>query len=236
MKESRDPIAPLLIRALPRALLALPLVLVLAVALTACGEGAGSTSSTPALLDSTATAATRAPTVPATKRPRRASNPSRSSGGRARQGSAPFRTPTGDNSIPDYGSEAPASKRADVTAALRSYLLARAAGRWSAACSYMGAAVRNQAEVLAGELANAGRRRSCLSAYAKLAARVSKAQRANPLGGGLAALRVKGEKAFALFYGPHDQKYMIPMVHEGGAWKVNQLDPIPYPIAAPPVR
>jgi hypothetical protein len=51
---------------------------------------------------------------------------------------------------------------------------------------------------------------------------------------GLAALRVKGDKAFALFYGPHAQQYMMPMVREGGAWKVTQLAPMAYPPAGSP--
>jgi hypothetical protein len=59
------------------------------------------------------------------------------------------------------------------------------------------------------------------------------AARANPLSGGLAAFRVKSPHAFALFYGPHNQQYMMPMASESGEWKVNQLDPIPWPIGAP---
>ena len=61
-------------------------------------------------------------------------------------------------------------------------------------------------------------------------------EKSNPLRSGLAAFRVEGDKAFALFYGPHRQQYMMPMVHERGSWKVNQLDPVTYPPGSAPVR
>ncbi len=37
-------------------------------------------------------------------------------------------------------------------------------------------------------------------------------------------------KTDPLFYGPKRQQYMMPMVSEGGAWKVNQIAPLPYPV------
>ncbi len=153
------------------------------------------------------------------------------SGNPSKEGSAPFRVRTGDNSIPNYGTEVPASERGDATAALSGYLAARARGDWSTACSYLGGATRRQLQVLAG--GSKGKHKGCVGTYAMLSARVPAAERANPLTGGLASLRVKGEKAFALFYGPHSQKYVMPMAIEGGAWKVTQLAPIAYPLGAP---
>jgi len=50
---------------------------------------------------------------------------------------------------------------------------------------------------------------------------------------GVAALRVKGKGAFALFHGPNASKYVMPMVNEGGAWKMSQLAPVAYPLGAP---
>ncbi|HVC08284.1 MAG TPA: hypothetical protein VND98_11975 [Solirubrobacterales bacterium] len=55
----------------------------------------------------------------------------------------------------------------------------------------------------------------------------------SPFSGKLAAFRVEWEKAFARFYGPHRQQYMIPIVSEGGQWKINQVAPVAYPIGAP---
>jgi hypothetical protein len=146
-------------------------------------------------------------------------------------GSAPFRTPAGDNSIPNYGAEASKSQQAEATAALRTYLEARESGDWSTACATMGATVQSQVEVLAKVSKPAIK--GCEEAYATVSAYEPTKERTNPLVGGLAALRLKGDKAFALFLGPGRQQYMMPMVREGGAWKVNQAAPIAYPIGAP---
>lgn len=150
----------------------------------------------------------------------------RSSGGsRGAGGSGPaaaFLVAQGDNSIPTYGSEAPSSERAAGTTSLGAYLDARASGDWGTACSYMAAPVKKQLEALVSE-SNA-----CPSAYAKLSSRVPASARTSPLTSGIAAFRVQGDKAFALFYGPHEQQYMMPMVSEGGTWKVNQIESIPW--------
>jgi hypothetical protein len=143
-------------------------------------------------------------------------------------GAAPFLVSRGDNSIPTYGIESSASRRTQAESDLRSYLEARTVGDWGAACAQMAATVQKQLALLAQ--ASGGKQASCAAAYAKLAAKIpAAAAGTDPL----SALRVKGDKAFALFYGPRRQKYMMPMVSEGGAWKVNQLEPIPYPPGAP---
>lgn len=147
-------------------------------------------------------------------------------------GAAGFVAPTGDNSIPEYGSEATSSQEAEATAALRAYLVAREGGDWSAACPSMGAPVQKQLETLAK--ASNAKSGDCEEAFVTLSKYGSASERVNPLSGGLAAFRVKGNKAFALFYGPHNQQFMMPMVEEGGAWKVNQIGPVTYPPGAPP--
>jgi hypothetical protein len=114
---------------------------------------------------------------------------------------------------------------------LGAYLGARAGADWPRACSYLGAQVQKQLALLAGEPGSGGG--GCVAAYAKLASRIEASDRRSPLVGGLAAFRVEGDKAFALFYGPHEQQYMMPMVSEGGIWKANQLEPIPWPLGAP---
>jgi hypothetical protein len=160
------------------------------------------------------------------------SNPSSSSGGPGGSphpaGAAGFILPEGDNSIPEYGEEADASARQAATDALRSYLGGREDEEWSRACTYMAEPVRGQLEVLAG--GGGGKPLGCNSSFAKLAKFGSPGEREDPLTGGLASFRVEGEKGFALFYGPGEQRYMMPMVSEGGAWKVNQIGPVAYPI------
>jgi hypothetical protein len=87
--------------------------------------------------------------------------------------------------------------------------------------------VQKQVEALAG-----GEGEGCVDTYARLSAGVSAGERADPLVGGLAALRIEGETAFALFYGPGSQQYMMPLRSEGGGWKVTQIEPVPWPVGS----
>ena len=212
----------------------------LAIGIAACGGGSSSSSTASTAAPSAASTAT-VTTPPAGANPagKAAANPAAGeTGGKTPRPSSPsgpaaaFHTPHGDNSIPNYGAEAPASQRAGATAALRRYLAARAAGDWSTACSYLGSQTQKQLQVLTGA-SSKGKLKGCAGTYAMLSAHTPTAERANPLSGALAVLRVKGDTAFALFYGPHGQKYMMPMAREGGTWKVNQIAPIPWPIGAP---
>jgi len=215
---------------------ALLIALSLALGLSACGGGGSSTASTTAGGPPPAATGASTPTRPPAKPTASKSSPSRrfSAYAAARRdagGGAGFVERGGDNSIPDYGSESSGSQKTEATAALRAFLAARAGGDWSVACSYLAARIYKQLEALVG--AAGSKVKGCAGSYAMLGSRIPAAQRANPLRGALAAMRVNGENAFALFYGPHHQKYMMPMVHEGGAWKAGQLDPVPYPPGAP---
>ena len=98
----------------------------------------------------------RRPPPPSPPKPRRIPRPRplpSGSGG----GAASFRAPSGDNSIPDYGSEAPPSERERAAVALAAFLRARAGGDWATACTYLAATTRTQLErLLGGAKAKAG--------------------------------------------------------------------------------
>jgi hypothetical protein len=142
---------------------------------------------------------------------------------------APFLVETGDNSIPTYGAEASGGEVAAAEAALSGYLAARAAGEWGSACAKMSAGLQRQLALLAGET---GAGDGCAQAYAKIGERIPASGRADPLTGGITALRVESPHAFALFYGPGSRQYMMPLEAEGGAWNVTQLEPVPWPIGS----
>jgi hypothetical protein len=144
---------------------------------------------------------------------------------------APFLAPGADNSIPTYGSQGSGSQQGEAQAALAAYLKAREAGRWGRACALMGTSVRGQVRVLAE--ASGRRAPQCSAALVLLAKYNPPRERKNILIGSLAAFRVKGNRGFALFHGPHRQQFMMPMVREGGAWKVSQSIPVAYPVGAP---
>jgi hypothetical protein len=146
-------------------------------------------------------------------------------------GAAPFLVSQGDNSIPTYGSEASGSQRSAAQQVLSGYLAARAAGDWASACSLMSASLARQVMLFAGEAG--GGKPSCVNAYAELSERIPASERANPLAHGLTALRVESPHAFALFYGPGSQRYMMPMEDKGDAWKVTQMAAVTYPLGVP---
>ncbi len=175
-------------------------------------------------VSSTSSGARSSPKVVRPKPPRR----KRAAHRPHRAGAAAFLQPEGDNSIPNYGSEASAGERAAAQTALGAYLSARAGGEWAGACALMASQVQKQLGALSGSDGE-----SCAAAYAKLSSGISASERASPLIGSLAALRVEGENAFALFYGPGARQYMMPLRSEGGAWKVTQIAAIPYPVGAP---
>ena len=185
-------------------------------------------STPPAAAQSTTTAQT--PSATTTKQSGSTHVASRASA--KREGSAPFRVKVGDNSIPDFGSEAATSDRSRAAAALAAYLTARAKGDWSAACPYLAIPVRAQLERLAS--ASKGKVKGCAAALTALEAGSPPAARADVFTHGLAALRLKGGHGFALFYGPHTQQYVMPLASEGGAWRFTQLAPIAYPLGTQP--
>jgi hypothetical protein len=205
-----------------------------ATCLSACGGGgsSASTASSTSASDRSSTAGTLGATTPAAGETTGETDTRASRGSQGvNDGASAFLTPGGDNSIPEYGAEAPLTQQTEATEALKGYLGARAESDWSAACSYLGSQSRGLMEKLAKS--SKGKVPGCAGALAVFAAHTPPAELADPLSGAIAALRVKGEKAFALFYGPHEQKFMIPMTSEEGAWKVNQIAPVPYPPGVP---
>jgi len=59
----------------------------------------------------------------------------------------------------------------------------------------------------------------------------SKQIRADTLTGEIAALRVKGTQAYALYHGNDGNDYAVPMEMEGGSWKVGAIIPTELPPA-----
>lgn len=207
---------------------ALALTALAALALTACGRGGSSTS--PSAAQRTTTATTVPSTTTTAAKPAAKSPHTAHSATSSHEGSAPFRVASGDNSIPDFGAEASSSERDRATSALSAYLKARAAGRWSSACIYLSSSARAGIERFAGA---SKPKKSCGQILAALSGSAPASARADTLIGGLASLRVKAPSAFALYYGPHSQKYVMSMRSEGGAWRVTQLAPIAYPLGSP---
>ena len=144
-------------------------------------------------------------------------------------GAAAFIVKGGDNSVPEYGSEGSSSEKQEAHDALAAYLTAREEGNWTHACAYLSLQTRERLALLVK--ATRGKANGC-GAVLQMIIRGTPESLSNPLGASLAALRIEGEIAFALFYGPEGHKYAMPMAHQADGWKVTQFAPLPYPPAA----
>lgn len=135
------------------------------------------------------------------------------------QRSQPFRIPGGDNSIQSFGAEASAAERDAPSAALEAYMRARAADDGQGQCAHLArAAVQPMEELLSRSPDFEGK--GCAAILAALGSRSDPSLRANTMSGPIASLRVEGDRAFALYHGRGGTDYFIPMVKEGGEWKV----------------
>lgn len=204
--------------------LALGAALALALCLAACGGGGSSSTTSSAATSGASTSTAASPPFIKHGEASAETAAERRAAGRA----APFVQPESDNSVPTFGSEAAAAERARAEASLQRYLAARARRDWAGACRDLAAPTRQGYEKLAASSAKAA-----APGCAQVLAALSRgADLSDPLSGGLVSLRVHGASAFALFYGPHHQQYMVPMNREAGEWRPTQAAPIAYPLGA----
>lgn len=150
--------------------------------------------------------------------------PLRVSGG----GSAPFRKPGGDNSIQDFGGEADEAELEEAAEVVHGFLVARANEDWAAACSYFSKAMVTQLEQLAsqsGQLKDKG----CPPIIDALTASVSSVIRQALTEVDAASLRYDDERAFLIYHGAEGIDYFMPLVREGGAWRVSALSSTAFP-------
>lgn len=192
--------------------------------LAGCGGGGSSTSTTmsTATPPSTTSGGGRADSRTA-EGPAETGTPSQSRAAKMappRQGSAQFRTPGGDNSIEEFGAEADRSELRAAAAALHGYLDARAAAAWGRACSHLSASYRHTLD----QLATRSGKTSCAATLKALSAGAPRSALAEAAVADVRALRSGAARGFLLYYGAHHSPYGIPVVREGGAWRVGALD------------
>jgi hypothetical protein len=130
-----------------------------------------------------------------------------------------FIVPGGDNSIQRFGREAPASERKAASEVLESYMQARASEQFVEECIYLARTAVEPLEKLAPSAP-----RGCVVALSALGSSASTGSDA--MIGPVGSLRIGGGRAFALYHGSGGIDYVMPMVKEGGAWKVASLAPI----------
>lgn len=133
-----------------------------------------------------------------------------------------FFVPGGDNTVQEYGREATAEERQQVTVMVRAWLGARADHEWAKACSYFHESIADYA-IRAGSAVSQKQLESCARGAAALAA-------GDPLvdnmKGAVASLRIAEGHGYAQYHGRGGHDWVVPVRRDKqGNWKVSSLDP-----------
>jgi hypothetical protein len=218
-----------------------PAAAVCALALAACGGGGGENTTSGA--EAGAESTVQAPGAGAGGTSGKEGNPSSggegkeaapSSGGASATGPGPskgersyaFRTPGGDNSIQEYGNEGKGGERAEATSSVEALYAAFRSGNWGEVCAkYLSAKNLEQLKLLA-EKSPQVQGASCADILSRLNTAAGEKSPDQPQGG-VAALRIEGDTAFAIYRGVDGKGYALPLTRENGVWKLTALGPTP---------
>jgi hypothetical protein len=143
-------------------------------------------------------------------------------------GSTAFRTPGGDNSVQNFGEEADAAEAEAASATLASYMRARAEDDWAKQCATLAQLTIEPLQQLASRSPQL-KGKDCAAILTALIASTPRSTRVDTMTDGIASLRVEGDRGFALYHGAEGVDYFVPMVKEGGEWKVGALAPTEFP-------
>jgi hypothetical protein len=145
-----------------------------------------------------------------------------------------FHDPPGLNGprpMATFGRESGDAEREAVSAVLTKNLTAREKADFATQCETLG---KRGLEAFLGK--NGGNERSkCQKELKALAAPLSGSTkiRTDTLTGEIAALRIKGNQAYALYHGNDGKDYAVPMEMEAGTWKVGAIIPTELPKKEP---
>jgi len=130
-------------------------------------------------------------------------------------GAAQFRTPGSDNSIQESGREAGRAERDQAAAALHGFLDAGPGRNWQAACRYFSSRAAAQLGAAIGLNGKA-----CPEVLAALFAGASREDFVKAAEADVGSFRINGRDGYLLYHGAEDSDYAMPMILEGGRWKV----------------
>jgi hypothetical protein len=130
----------------------------------------------------------------------------------------------GTEQVATFGKESGSAQRAAASAVLAENLAAREEADFNEQCATLGR--RGLESVLGSKKAvNPKTISECATTLKGLAEPLPKtiSIRKDTLDGEIAALRIDGGKAYALFHGSDGKDYAVPMELEGGSWKVGGI-------------
>jgi hypothetical protein len=137
---------------------------------------------------------------------------------KASEPNAEFGKSGNPNPIVEFGHEAPTAEREAVSPMVEKSLKARAAGNFSTQCQTLSlAAIKKVPEATS--------RKDCPAALKEFASPLPETAQArkDTLTGPIDAMRVKGDKGWALYHGNDGKDYGLPLEKEGSTWKVGSV-------------
>ncbi len=138
-------------------------------------------------------------------------------------GSAQFRSKGGDNSIQEFGEEGGESELREAAEAVHAFYVARDAGEWAHACSYLSSSEVGQLEQLGAQSPQL-KGKGCAAVLAAFTRPLSASLEREITAIDAGSLRQEGEQAFLIYYGPPGKTvYAMPLKQEDGVWKVGAL-------------
>ncbi len=146
------------------------------------------------------------------------SESSTSSDGSKSEPSAEFAGEGPNAELVTFGKESDEEEREAASEVIEENLEARAAGDWEAQCLTLAEPIINGIEKASG-----GTGAGCAKELEAQASSAPESLLANPMTEPIAALRVGGPRGFALFHGANSKDYVMPLLKEGGEWKVASL-------------
>jgi hypothetical protein len=144
-------------------------------------------------------------------------------------GAAQFQRKGSDNSIQEFGQEGGGAEFAAAAATLHAFLDARAAGRWEDACSYLAAEVVASLEQFAAANSGESQLEGCPQILQTLSSGAGAAGLRAMANADVGSLRVQGGRGFLLYHGPQGVDFAMPVTAQGGEWKLSAPEATPLP-------
>jgi hypothetical protein len=134
-----------------------------------------------------------------------------------------FIAPGGDNAVQEFGREAAAAERKQVSKTVEAWLRARVIDEWARACSYMYKKLTAYAIVTGSEVSGK-HLTTCAEGLAALTRNAETPR--DPIKGGVASLRIKAGQGYAQYHGKEGRDWILSVQREDGTWKIANLYPL----------
>lgn len=130
-----------------------------------------------------------------------------------------------DNAVQTFGSEATKGEREAASRVIEAWIRAREKKNWRKGCRYLS----KETQVYlarSGTLLSQRKVKTCAKGWAIVAAQNPVPPRKNNMDGPIDSLRIREKYGYAQYHGSDGLDWIVPVMREGGTWKVTESDPI----------